>query len=89
MQKKLCHLEKLFFKVIDPKPKEELIFKNTKFDIVICIQTLIFLSDSDMKIAIENIYKNMNKGAILYVSMDAYIIIIERMPNMSKMGYGM
>ena len=42
-----------------------------------------------MKIANENIYKNMNKGAILYVSMDAYSHYYERMPNMSKMGYGM
>lgn len=71
--KKTMPSRKNYFKVIDPKPKKELIFfKNTKFDIVICIQTLIFLSDSDMKIAIENIYNNMNKGAILYVSMDAY-----------------
>ena len=71
--KKIMPSRKNFFKVIDPSPKSNRVFfEKEKFDIVISIQTLMFLSDTDIRKVVENIYNNMKKGGIIYVSMCAY-----------------
>ena len=41
-------------------------------DIVISIQTLDFLSDTDFNTAIGNLYDNMNPGAKIYASMNRW-----------------
>lgn len=65
------------FKVISPQPDENLnifpeFFKkdNEGFDIVISIQTLDFLSNTDFKKAIKCIYNHMKPGAKIYASMN-------------------
>lgn len=67
------------FKLISPKPDPEIIFFPEKvmppidgFDIVISIQTLDFLSNSDFKLALMAIYKNMKPGAKIYASMNGW-----------------
>jgi SAM-dependent methyltransferase len=61
------------FKVIDPKPDPNLVFfDNTAFDVVISIQTLDFLSNSDFEKAIQCIYNNMKPGAKIYASMNGW-----------------
>lgn len=42
------------------------------FDIVLSIQTLDFLSNSDFEAAIESIYSNMKPGAKIYASMNGW-----------------
>lgn len=65
------------FKVIDPQPDPNLKFfpeiinsAEEGFDIVISIQTLDFLSNSDFKKAIKCIYNHMKPGAKIYASMN-------------------
>lgn len=71
--KKVIKLKKNNFKIIDTKPNKNLIFfKNKKFDVAISIQTLDFLSNSDFDQAINCIYNNMKKGAVIYVTMNAW-----------------
>jgi len=61
------------FKVIDPKPDEnQMFFEGIKFDVVISIQTLDFLSNSDFEKAIRCLYNNMKPGAKLYASMNGW-----------------
>ncbi len=62
----------LITKLVSPKPKNQLYFPNIAFDVVISIQTLDFLNNKDMKIAINNLYNNMKKGGIIYCSLNAY-----------------
>ena len=71
--KKIMPSRKNFFKVIDPNPESNRVFfEKEKFDIVISIQTIMFLSDTDIRKVVENLYNNMKKGGIIYVSMCAY-----------------
>ena len=65
------------FRVISPKADPELrffpdIFKKESdvFDIVISIQTLDFLSNTDFRKAIKCIYNHMKPGAKIYASMN-------------------
>lgn len=60
------------FMVIDPKPDENNIFFGGGFDIVISIQTLDFLSNTDFNKAIKCIYNSMKPGAKIYASMNGY-----------------
>lgn len=61
------------FKIISSNPAEnKIFFDNEQFDIVISIQTLDFLSDSDFEKAIRCIYNNMNPGAKIYASMNGW-----------------
>ena len=61
------------FKVIKSKPNEKnIFFNNKKFNIVISIQTLDFLSNTHFNKAIKCIYNNMEKGGIIYASMNAW-----------------
>lgn len=58
--------------VIDSKPDENNIFFGSGFDIVISIQTLDFLSNTDFEKAIKSIYHNMKPGAKIYASMNGW-----------------
>ena len=61
------------FAVIEPKVDENRVFfDGTKFDIVISIQTLDFLSDADFEKAIRSLYDSMKSGAKIYTSMNAW-----------------
>lgn len=58
--------------VIDPTPDENRVFFGGGFDIVISIQTLDFLSNTDFEKAIKSIYNSMKPGAKIYASMNGY-----------------
>lgn len=58
--------------IIDPKPDEKNIFFNGGFDIVISIQTLDFLSNTDFNKVIKSLYNSMKPGAKIYASMNGY-----------------
>lgn len=60
------------FKLVDPKPDEKNVFFGGGFDVVISIQTLDFLSNSDFEKAIKSIYNSMKPGAKIYASMNGY-----------------
>ncbi len=67
------------FKVISAQPDRHLVFfpdivvpPDDGFDIVISIQTLDFLSNTDFEEAIGAIYKNMKPGAKIYASMNGW-----------------
>lgn len=60
-------------KQISPEPDENQIFFNGELmDIVISIQTLDFLSNSDFEKAIRCLYNNMKPGAKIYASMNGW-----------------
>lgn len=59
-------------KVIDPKPDEHNTFFGGGFDVVISIQTLDFLSNSDFDKVIRSIYNSMKPGAKIYASMNGW-----------------
>lgn len=60
-------------RLVDPKPQRNLeFFAGIKFDVVVSIQTLDFLSDSNFQVAIENLYNNMAPGACIYASMNGW-----------------
>ena len=60
------------FKVIDPEPDENQLFFGGDMDVVISIQTLDFLSNSDFEKAIRCLYNNMKPGAKIYASMNGW-----------------
>ena len=60
------------FTTIDPKPDEKTRFFGGDFDIVISIQTLDFLSDTDFAQAIKCLWNNMKPGAKIYASMNGW-----------------
>jgi SAM-dependent methyltransferase len=60
------------FTMIDPKPDEKIRFFGGEFDIVISIQTLDFLSDTDFAQAIKCLWNNMKPGAKIYASMNGW-----------------
>ena len=71
-QAALPHLARQI-KVIDPQPDPDLrFFDGDPFDIVISIQTLDFLSNTDFEKAIHCIYRNMKVGAKIYASMNGW-----------------
>jgi len=70
-KKNMPHLEDQL-KIIDPNPISGRHYFNEQMDIVISIQTLDFLSDSDFRIVIKNIYDNMKPGAKIFASMNGW-----------------
>ena len=60
------------FTTVDPKPDEKTKFFGGDFDIVISIQTLDFLSDTDFAQAIICLWNNMKPGAKIYASMNGW-----------------
>jgi cyclopropane fatty-acyl-phospholipid synthase-like methyltransferase len=57
------------FLVIPPKPATGDRFFGGQFDAVISIQTLYFLSDTDLQVRLKSLYEMMKPGALIYVSM--------------------
>jgi SAM-dependent methyltransferase len=60
------------FQIIDPKPSELNVFFDGNFDIVISIQTLDWLSNSDFKKCVRSLYNSMKPGAKIYASMNSW-----------------
>ena len=60
------------FTTIEPKPDEKTWFFGGDFDVVISIQTLDFLSDTDFAQAIKCLWNNMKPGAKIYASMNGW-----------------
>lgn len=58
--------------LIDPKPVEGQIYCGGDFDIVVSIQTLDFLSNSDFAKVIRCLYDSMKPGAKIYASMNGW-----------------
>ena len=56
-------------RVVDPKPDEGKVFFGGDFDVVISIQTLEFLSNTDCARAIRCLWNNMKRGGKIYASM--------------------
>jgi cyclopropane fatty-acyl-phospholipid synthase-like methyltransferase len=57
------------FLVIPPKPSANDLFFGGQFDVVISIQTLYFLSNSDLQVRLKTLYDMMKPGALIYASM--------------------
>ena len=68
-QRRMPHIAD-HFQIIDPEPDENKLFFGGDMDIVISIQTLDFLSNSDFEKAIRCLYNNMKPGAKIYASMN-------------------
>jgi len=60
------------FLVIEPKPDEKNKWWGGQFDIVISIQSLDFLSNSDFDIVIKCLYDNAKPGAKIFASMNGW-----------------
>jgi len=60
------------FMVIDPAPDEGKLFFGGSHDVVISIQTLEFLSDTDLVRAVKCLWNNMKAGAKIYASMSGW-----------------
>jgi hypothetical protein len=70
-QKTMPHIARQLA-TIGPRPSEANRFFGGNFDIVISIQTLDFLSDSDFAKAIKCLWNNMKPGAKIYASMNGW-----------------
>ena len=72
--KKVLAHKKNNFKVISPQPSETLLFFNEAafFDIIISIQTLDFLSNTDFSRAIKCLYNQLKPGGKIYITMNAW-----------------
>ena len=57
------------FERIDPKPNITDNFFGGNFDLVISIQTLYFLSDTDFSTRLQSLYNMMKPGSYIYASM--------------------
>lgn len=57
------------FLVIPPKPVASDRFFGGQFDLVVSIQTLYFLSDTDLQVRLKTLYDMMKPGAVIYASM--------------------
>lgn len=57
------------FAEVNPKPQKTDMFFGGQFDLIVSIQTLYFLSDSDLKIRLESLYNMLKPGGYIYASM--------------------
>lgn len=64
--------------VVDPQPDANAVFFEGGFDIVISIQTLDFLSNTDFAAAITCLWRNMKPGAKIYASMNGWDMYYRR-----------
>jgi SAM-dependent methyltransferase len=71
-RRNIPHIPAKQLQVIDPKPDAQKIFLDGDFDIVISIQTLDFLSNSDFDKAIRSIYNSMKSGGKIYASYNGW-----------------
>src|SRR3989339_2237155 len=58
--------------IINPRPDENNIFFGGSFDIIISIQTLDWLSNTDFDKAIKSLWNSMKPGAKIYASMNGW-----------------
>jgi SAM-dependent methyltransferase len=58
--------------VIDPAPDPNQIFFGGNFDVVVSIQTLEFLSNTDFAKAVRSLYNSMKPGGLIYASMSGW-----------------
>ena len=70
-QKRMPHVAD-HFKLIDPQADENQLFFGGNMDVVISIQTLDFLSNSDFEKAIRCLYNNLKPGGKIYASMNGW-----------------
>ncbi|MGQ0559087.1 MAG: class I SAM-dependent methyltransferase [Sphingosinicella sp.] len=59
-------------KVVDPTPVPGQTYFDDQMDVVISIQTLDFLSNTDFQTVIRNLYDNMKPGGKIYASMNGW-----------------
>jgi len=57
------------FKVISPKPTVSDEFFDVKFDLIISIQALYYLSNEDMKLRLETLKKMLNPNSFVFFTM--------------------
>jgi cyclopropane fatty-acyl-phospholipid synthase-like methyltransferase len=57
------------FLQIPPKPKADDMFFGGGFDLIISIQTLYFLSDTDMQVRLKTLYNMLKPGGYIYATM--------------------
>jgi len=57
------------FKTIKPEPRRDDIFFGGKFDVVVAIQTLYYLSNTHLEERLLSLYNQMNDGAIIFATM--------------------
>ena len=67
--KKKLKFYKKNFSVVESKPKKNRKFFNTKFDIIIAVQSLYYLSNNHLNILLNNLNKNLNKNGIVFFTM--------------------
>ncbi|MDO8521846.1 MAG: class I SAM-dependent methyltransferase [bacterium] len=77
-RKNILHIPPKQLQVIDPKPDANRVFFDGDFDVVISIQTLDFLSNSDFEKAIQSIYNSMKPGAKIYASYNGWSLYLRQ-----------
>lgn len=55
--------------LIDPKPTPGQTFFDGQFDLVLAVQCLYYLSDSDLKTVVQNLYEMTRPGGVFYATM--------------------
>ena len=57
------------FITIDPKPNETDVFFEGRYDIVTAIQSLYYLSNTDLRERLLSLYNQMKEGFLIYATM--------------------
>jgi SAM-dependent methyltransferase len=57
------------FVVIPPKPRADDDFFGGNFDVVVSIQTLLLLGESDLEVRLDNLHRQMKPGGVFYATM--------------------
>lgn len=57
------------FKIISPQPSIDSNFFNEKFDLILAIQSLYYMSDKDLQIALKCLYNHLKPGGMIFASM--------------------
>ena len=84
-KKKLIKINKNKFKVIPFKVNENDIFFNKKFDLIISVQTLYYLSDIDLKNRLKSFNKMLKKnGYVFFTMMSKNHYLIKEHSNQKK-----
>lgn len=57
------------FKLIAPQPEKDQRYFETQFDLIISVQTLYYLADSDLQVCLDNLYRALKPGGLFYATM--------------------
>jgi SAM-dependent methyltransferase len=57
------------FKVIPAKPEVGQNYFEQQMDLIIAVQSLYYLSDSDLTVCLENLYRQLKPGGLFYATM--------------------